>query len=73
MSEAREGKPGAAELHRAAPLLAVLLLLLAGWFGWSGYAQWRADAVAEQVRQLRDHSADGVAQGLSAQIGRAHV
>jgi phosphomannomutase/phosphoglucomutase len=54
-------------MRRAAPLLAVLLLLLAGWIGWSGYAQWRADAVAEQVRQMRDQAVDGVARALSAQ------
>lgn len=67
MSKAHEGRLRPAELRKAAPLLAVLLVLLAGWLGWSGYAQWRADATAERVRQARDQAVDGVAQALAAQ------
>ncbi|MFT4249731.1 MAG: phosphomannomutase/phosphoglucomutase [Pseudomonas sp.] len=66
MSEAHDGRWRSAGGRRAA-LLVAALLLLAGWFGWSGYAQWRAGAVAEQVRQARDQAVGGVARALSAQ------
>ena len=44
---------------RTGPLLAVLLLLLAGWFGWSAVQQSRQATAGEALEQARD---DAVAQ-----------
>lgn len=67
MSNANEGGPAPAGMRRSAPLLATALVLLAGWFGWSSYEQWRADAVAGQVEQARDGAVTGLTQALATQ------
>lgn len=56
-----------AQLKRAAPLLAALLLLLAAWFGWSGVAQWRADARETQLVSARDQIASATVEAVAAQ------
>jgi len=47
-------------LGRSAPLLGVLLVLLAGWFGWSAVQQWRQEAAAgvKSVAIIRPEIAD---------------
>lgn len=47
---------------RTVPMLVALLLLVAGWFGWHGLSQWRAEATAARlecarVQALRELSA----------------
>ena len=44
MAQMDAGPLSAGQLRRRAPLLALLLALLAAWFAWSGVVQWRADA-----------------------------
>ena len=56
-----------AQIKRAAPLLAALLLLLAAWFGWSGVTQWRADARETGLTQARDQVASAAAEVVGAQ------
>ena len=41
MSEGKKSRRSTPGLGRSAPLLAVLLALLAGWFGWSAVVQWQ--------------------------------
>jgi len=67
MSRANEGGQAASSLHRSASLLAVLLLLLAAWFGWSAYTQWRHAAIAGAVEQARDRALDELGRALAAQ------
>ena len=43
------------------PLGAGVALILATWFGWNAFAQWRDEAGRDSVQEARD------------KIGRAHV
>ncbi len=49
-------------------LLAVLLLLLAGWFGWSAFSQWRQAGTGAALEQSRDAAVSGVQQAVQAQL-----
>ncbi|WP_303637629.1 phosphomannomutase/phosphoglucomutase [Stenotrophomonas tuberculopleuritidis] len=55
-------------LGRSAPLLGVLLVLLAGWFGWSAVQQWRQAASGEALEQARDQAVQGLQQAASGQL-----
>jgi hypothetical protein len=55
------------QLRKNAVLLAVLLVLLAAWFGWCGVDQWRADAREQQLTAARDGLVASVSQALAAQ------
>lgn len=55
------------DLRAALPLLAVLLLLLAGWLGWAGVQQWRDAKLAEQVERARDGAVASVEAAFVAQ------
>lgn len=63
-----KGKAGLAITGRTGPLLAVALVLLALWFGWSAVEQWRQQAVAGDLERARDTALQGVQQAVSAQI-----
>lgn len=68
MSDPHERRLWPARAHPASPLvLAVLLSVLTGGFGWSGYTQWRASATAERLGQVRDQVVSGVERGLTKQ------
>ncbi|WP_045761684.1 phosphomannomutase/phosphoglucomutase [Xanthomonas albilineans] len=56
MSEVLQARPVPQGLSRVAPLLTVLLFLLAGWFGWSAVRQWRAEQVTMTLERARDAS-----------------
>ncbi|MBN6149900.1 phosphomannomutase/phosphoglucomutase [Xanthomonas sp. AmX2] len=66
MSEATQRGPAPTGFRKAAPLLALLLALLAGWFGWSGAQQWRHEQRSTALQQARD---DAVAQTSLAMAG----
>jgi len=55
-------------LGRSAPLLAVLLVLLAGWFGWSAVQQWRQEAGGKALEEARDQAVHGLQQAASGQL-----
>ncbi len=59
---------GVAASGRTGPLLAVLLLLLAGWFGWSAAQQWRQTHTGTQLEQARDTAVQGLQQALDGQV-----
>ena len=67
MSDTEAGRQLSGQFRRSAPLLAVLLALLAAWFGWSGVSQWRADARETQLSAARDQLVDGATAALAAQ------
>ena len=46
MSKANERRQGMSGVRTSGPVLGGMLLL-AAWFGWSSYAQWREDAIAQ--------------------------
>ena len=58
---------GRMQLKKRAPLLAVLLALLAAWFAWSGVAQWRADAREQRLATARDGLVASATAALAAQ------
>lgn len=67
MSGTNEGGQVVSSLRRSAPLLALLALLLAAWFGWNGYTQWRHDAAVAKVESARDQALGEVTRALAAQ------
>jgi len=70
MSKAKaEGRPRFTT-GRSVPLLAVLLVLLAVWFGWSGVRQWRQAAVGAALEQSRDRMVEGLQTALTGQLGK---
>ncbi len=70
MSQRNQNGRSRTSLGRSTPLLAVLLLLLAGWFGWSGVAQWRQAGIAAQVEGARDRVVDGLERAFNAQTAQ---
>ena len=70
MSKAKaEGRPRFTT-GRSVPLLAVLLVLLAVWFGWSGVRQWRQAAVGAELEHSRDQVVAGLQTALTGQLGK---
>jgi phosphomannomutase/phosphoglucomutase len=67
MSDSGASRQLSGQVGKVAPLLAVLLALLAAWFGWSGVSQWRADARETQLSAARDQLVDGATAALAAQ------
>ncbi|MDL5364381.1 phosphomannomutase/phosphoglucomutase [Xanthomonas sp. NCPPB 2654] len=66
MSEATQRRPAPDGLRKAAPLLALLLAILAAWFGWSGAQQWRQAHSATALEQARDAVLAQTSQALAA-------
>ena len=67
MSEGNQSRRPDAGLGRSTPLLAVLLLLLAGWFGWSAFDQWQQADNASVLEQARDQAVVAVGKALAEQ------
>lgn len=67
MSQGNESGRQRPALGRSTPLLAVLLLLLAGWFGWSAVEQWLQSGTSVGLEQSRDQAVADVQKALSAQ------
>ncbi len=55
------------DLQRALPLLAVLLVLLAGLLGWSGVRQWRDARLLTDMEHARDAAATAVQSAYDKQ------
>ncbi|HVJ37391.1 MAG TPA: phosphomannomutase/phosphoglucomutase, partial [Stenotrophomonas sp.] len=70
MSRTNEGGQAVSSLRRSAPLLALLALLLAAWFGWNGYVQWRHGNVVDVVSASRDRALGEIGRALAAQAGQ---
>ncbi len=70
MSRTNEGGQAVSGLRRSAPLLALLALLLATWFGWNGYVQWRHDNVVDVVSASRDRALAETGRALATQAGQ---
>ncbi|MEA9589173.1 phosphomannomutase/phosphoglucomutase [Xanthomonas sp. WHRI 10064A] len=67
MSKANERRQGMSSVRTSGPVLGGMLLLLAAWFGWSSYAQWREDAAAQNLAQARDRAVQDVGKAMAAQ------
>ena len=67
MSGIGEGQRGRS-LGRSAPLLGVLLILLAGWFGWSAVQQWRQEANGQALEAARDQAVQGLQEAAAGQL-----
>ncbi|MBF9174706.1 phosphomannomutase/phosphoglucomutase, partial [Xanthomonas campestris pv. campestris] len=70
MSKANERRQGMSGVRTSGPVLGGMLLLLAGWFGWNSYAQWREDAIAQTLEQARDRAVQDVRQAMTSQAGQ---
>jgi len=72
MSEKEPRQAGAvlAQLRRAAPLLAALLVLLALWFAWNGWQQLRGEQRTAAAEQGRDVAVAATQQALGAELKR---
>ena len=67
MAQMDAGPLSAGQLRRRAPLLALLLALLAAWFAWSGVVQWRADARESALASARDGLVAAASSAMAAQ------
>lgn len=70
MSKANERRQGMSSVRTSGPVLGGILLLLAAWFGWNSYAQWRQDAVAQGLEQARDRAVQDVGQAMATQASQ---
>ncbi|MCE4370878.1 phosphomannomutase/phosphoglucomutase [Xanthomonas hortorum] len=70
MSKASERSQAASGMRTSGPVLGGVLLLLAAWFGWSGYAQWREDAMTQDLEQARDRAVQDVSQAMAKQASQ---
>ncbi|MFT4198864.1 MAG: phosphomannomutase/phosphoglucomutase [Pseudoxanthomonas sp.] len=52
------------------PLLAALLLVLAGWFGWGAWSQWQDQANAHALEQARDAAVAAVGKVVGTETAR---
>jgi len=66
MSEATHRRPAPDGLRKAAPLLALLLAIVAAWFGWSGVQQWQHERSAAALEQARDAAVAEISRLLAA-------
>ncbi len=65
----QSGRPRPA-LGRSTPLLAALLVLLAGWFGWGAFEQWRQAGTGARLEQARDQAVQELHKALAAQTAQ---
>ncbi|KAB0533268.1 phosphomannomutase/phosphoglucomutase [Xanthomonas cissicola] len=70
MSKANERRQGMSSVRTSGPVLGGILLLLAVWFGWNSYAQWRQGAVAQGLEQARDRAVQDVGQAMATQASQ---
>lgn len=70
MSNANERRQSMSSVRMSGLVLAGILLLLAAWFGWNSYAQWRKDAVAQNLEQARDRAVQDVGQAMATQASQ---
>jgi phosphomannomutase/phosphoglucomutase len=70
MSQGKESQRPRAALGRSTPLLAVMLLLLAGWFGWSAFNLWLQADTGTELEQARDRATADVQNAVTAQLAQ---
>lgn len=70
MSKANERRQSMSSVRTSGPVLGGVLLLLAAWFGWNGYAQWHEEAIAQDLEHARDRAVQEVSQAMAAQAGQ---
>ncbi|WP_161960159.1 phosphomannomutase/phosphoglucomutase [Xanthomonas arboricola] len=70
MSKANERRQSMSSVRTSGPVLGAILVLLAAWFGWSSYSQWRQDAVAQELEQARDRAVQEVSQAMAQQASQ---
>jgi len=70
MSQGNESARPRVALGRSTPLLAVLLLLLAGWFGWSAVDQWLQSSTGSRLESARDQAVGDVQKAIDAQLAQ---
>ncbi len=68
--EPRQAAAVLAQLRQAAPLLAVLLAVLALWFAWNGWQQLRGEQRTAAAEQGRDAAVGATQQSLGAELKR---
>ena len=64
------GRALLAQLRPAAPLLAIVLALLAVWFAWSGWQKMQGDGRVASVERGRDAALDGLRMTLGSELKR---
>ncbi|PPU90990.1 phosphomannomutase [Xanthomonas populi] len=70
MSKANERRQSASGVRTSGPVLGGVLLLLAVWFGWSSYAQWREDAMTQGLELARDRAVQDLSQAMAKQASQ---
>lgn len=70
MSKTNERRQGMSSVRTSGPVLGGILLLLAAWFGWNSYAQWRQDTVAQGLEQARDRAVQDLGQAMATQASQ---
>ncbi|PPU39178.1 phosphomannomutase/phosphoglucomutase [Xanthomonas arboricola] len=70
MSKANERRQSMSSVRTSGPVLGGVLVLLAAWFGWSSYTQWRQDAIAQDLEQARDRAVHDVSQAMAQQASQ---
>lgn len=70
MSKANERRQSMSSVRTSGPVLGGVLVLLAAWFGWSSYAQWRQDAVAQELEQARDRAVQDISRAMAQQASQ---
>lgn len=66
MGKVNERGQAMSSVRTSGPVLGGILLL-AAWFGWNSYAQWRQDALAQDLEQARDHAVQDIGQAMTTQ------
>lgn len=70
MSKANERRQSMSSVRASGPVLGGVLVLLAAWFGWSSYTQWRQDAVAQELEQARDRAVQDISRAMAQQASQ---
>ncbi len=70
MSQGNESRRPRAALGRSTPVLAALLVLLAGWFGWGAFEQWQQASTGTRLEQARDQAVEELHKTIAAQTAQ---
>lgn len=70
MSKANERRQSMSSVRTSGPVLGGVLVLLAAWFGWSSYTQWRQDAVTQELEQARDRAVQDISRAMAQQASQ---